>query len=424
MASRAAAPLQLPAQAAPLPEASAEPGLAGLPGASLHVAGLTASAAWARSREGAQAAGPQPKPVASVAAAPAGPAQASSARTPLGDASRTPASPTPAPEAQHVLAAAPLEEAPEESAHASPAPQAAASSFDLPASAARGSRSAAPVQQNAAHTPLAPGAATQAQAQSGAAADAQPLAGRAAADAASAASAPPYEPAASHAKAAATHPGALGAAASAAQFAGTPVPLPGAHSQEVHPPAALQNPAPAAVQVQRAAPGDSSPAAAQSDPFVALDGATAPAPAWLRAGPHSAEAGYLDPSLGWVGVRADAVGNAVYAHIVPATADAAQMLNGHIAGLSAFMAEHHDLAADVTVGAPEGRGLDAALNQEQSSGQDTAGHANAQQDSRSGATGWGMPPAARSPASVLPPSAAGIDAFFTTPLGATISLVA
>ena len=91
-----------------------------------------------------------------------------------------------------------------------------------------------------------------------------------------------------------------------------------------------------------------------SDTFAALDAERTAAPAtWIHAGTHHAEAGYLDPALGWVGVRADAVGNGVHAALLPGSGEAAQVLGSHLAGLSTYLSEHHGQSATVTLGAPQ-----------------------------------------------------------------------
>lgn len=136
--------------------------------------------------------------------------------------------------------------------------------------------------------------------------------------------------------------------------------------------------------------GDSAHAAAAAqtprgaDVFAALDGDSAPAATWVHAGPQRAEAGYLDPSLGWVGVRAEVSANALHANIVPATAEAAQMLNTHLAGLNAYMVEHH--AAAVSMGTPDtsawGSGAHAGQGMgHESASADNAGRGSAQQSS-------------------------------------------
>jgi len=94
--------------------------------------------------------------------------------------------------------------------------------------------------------------------------------------------------------------------------------------------------------------------AGESDAFAALDRANSgPATTWVHASAHHAEAGFLDPSLGWVSVRADGTGSGVHAAIVPGSPDAASALGTHMAGLNAFMTEHQGHAATVTLTSPE-----------------------------------------------------------------------
>ena len=90
--------------------------------------------------------------------------------------------------------------------------------------------------------------------------------------------------------------------------------------------------------------------------LVSLDGASREtAPTWIHAGARAAEAGYQDPALGWVGVRAQLDINGVHASLVPNSADAAQALGGHLAGLNAYLTEHHTLVETLSMSAPESR---------------------------------------------------------------------
>jgi hypothetical protein len=76
--------------------------------------------------------------------------------------------------------------------------------------------------------------------------------------------------------------------------------------------------------------------------FAALDADTSTGkPTWVHAGAQRAEAGFQDSSLGWVSVRADASGGGVHAELVAGSSDAAQALGSHMAGLNAYLAEHH-----------------------------------------------------------------------------------
>jgi len=76
---------------------------------------------------------------------------------------------------------------------------------------------------------------------------------------------------------------------------------------------------------------------------------------WVRAGAQQAEAGFEDPRLGWVSVRADVSGGAIHASLVPATADAAQVMGGHLEGLNAYLSEHHSTVETITLSTPSGR---------------------------------------------------------------------
>jgi hypothetical protein len=75
---------------------------------------------------------------------------------------------------------------------------------------------------------------------------------------------------------------------------------------------------------------------------------------WSRGGHIQAEAGYQDPVLGWVGVRAESSGGIVHATLVPPSQDAAQALSGHMAGLHTYLAENHTPVETLNL-APFGR---------------------------------------------------------------------
>ncbi len=78
---------------------------------------------------------------------------------------------------------------------------------------------------------------------------------------------------------------------------------------------------------------------------------------WVQAGAHRAEAGYLDPVLGWVGVRAESSGGGVHAALLPGSAEAAQVLGTHMSGLNAFLSEQHGPHATATMAGAGGRAL-------------------------------------------------------------------
>jgi hypothetical protein len=115
--------------------------------------------------------------------------------------------------------------------------------------------------------------------------------------------------------------------------------------------------------------------------FAALDAESgAGTPTWIHAGAQHAEAGFQDPTLGWIGVRAETGAGGVHASLVPSSADAAQALGGHLAGLNAYMAEHHTSVDPVTMSTPTGRGSESLTDQ--SGGQSMhqgSGQSNAQE---------------------------------------------
>jgi hypothetical protein len=94
--------------------------------------------------------------------------------------------------------------------------------------------------------------------------------------------------------------------------------------------------------------------------FAAIDNGMSPdATGWTHIGAHRAEAGIQDPALGWIGVRAEGSASQVHATLIPGSADAAQALSGHMAGLTAFLADAHTPVQSLQVALPENR--EAAL---------------------------------------------------------------
>ena len=125
--------------------------------------------------------------------------------------------------------------------------------------------------------------------------------------------------------------------------------------------------------------GGNGASASGSATFAALDaGTNVGTPGWVHAGPRGAEAGFQDPALGWVGVRADASGGAIHASLVPGSDDAAQALSGHLAGLSAHLAEQHTAVETLAVASPEtGRaGWGAEQGSEHGTGQNSGQGSN------------------------------------------------
>jgi len=126
-----------------------------------------------------------------------------------------------------------------------------------------------------------------------------------------------------------------------------------------------------------------------SETFAALDaGSSAGSPAWIHAGAQRAEAGFQDPTLGWVGIRANTSGGGVHAQLVTDSTDAAQALSSQLTGLSAYLAEHRTPVETLTLTASDGgsagwgsdqsAGQGMQQNPGQQSGQETAQGANAE----------------------------------------------
>ena len=106
------------------------------------------------------------------------------------------------------------------------------------------------------------------------------------------------------------------------------------------------------------------PGPATRDTFSALDAEPASRTStWIHAGANRAEAGYQDPALGWVSVRANVGGGGIHASLVPTSMDAAQALGAHLAGLNAHLTEQHMPVETLTLAAPEGRGIDSGIDQ-------------------------------------------------------------
>jgi len=89
---------------------------------------------------------------------------------------------------------------------------------------------------------------------------------------------------------------------------------------------------------------------------------------WTHSTAYQAEAGFEDPALGWVGVRADLSGGAVHASLLPGSEQAAQELGRHMDGLNTYLAEQHTAVDSLVMAAPTGRaaaehGLEHGLGQ-------------------------------------------------------------
>jgi hypothetical protein len=162
--------------------------------------------------------------------------------------------------------------------------------------------------------------------------------------------------------------------------------------------------APAGDHAQFATPTSAAPA---RDTFAALDAGTSPGtPAWTHAGSQHAEAGFRDPALGWVGVRADLNAGGVHATLLPSSAEAAQALNGHLAGLSTHLVEQQSPVASLTMASPSESGVENGMGQRMQQGAEGNPQGNAPEEAQAGAQ-ESAPPA--SSTSVLDaPAQAGI----------------
>lgn len=126
----------------------------------------------------------------------------------------------------------------------------------------------------------------------------------------------------------------------------------------------------------------SSPASAQ-DTFTALDrDSSLGTPAWTHAGGQHAEAGFEDPELGWVGVRADLNTSGIHATLVPSSSDAAQSLSGHLAGLSSHLVEQQAPVASLSMGSPGGSGIENSNGQSMQQGAEGNAQGNTSAESQ------------------------------------------
>jgi hypothetical protein len=87
--------------------------------------------------------------------------------------------------------------------------------------------------------------------------------------------------------------------------------------------------------------------------FAAMDSAPASPVVWSSHGVNKAEAGFQDPTLGWVRVRAQSDSAGVHATVVPASTSAGQALSAHLSGLETYLIEGHTHLDSWGVAAPE-----------------------------------------------------------------------
>jgi hypothetical protein len=172
---------------------------------------------------------------------------------------------------------------------------------------------------------------------------------------------------------------------------------------------------PAAAHVSLAPTGDhaqfaaATSAAPAQDTFAALDAGTSPGtPAWTHAGGQHAEAGFRDPALGWVGVRADLDAGGIHATLVPSSAEAAQALNVHLAGLSTHLVEQQSLVASLTMASPSESGVESGVGQRMQQGAEGNPQRNVPEESQPDSQ-KSAPPAPRTFVQAAPAQAGNRD---------------
>jgi hypothetical protein len=189
--------------------------------------------------------------------------------------------------------------------------------------------------------------------------------------------------------------GAGGTAAAASQQEGLHIALAQNPGMEI--PGIIRDPGSAHGAASSAATIGSStvePAATPAETFAALDaGSTVGTPSWVHAGSREAEAGFEDPALGWVSVRADLSASGVHAAVVPGSTEAAEVLSGHLPGLSAYLSEEHAPVTTLTVAAPGNSGVETGRDQGMSQGADQGWGQGAGQGMQQSANGGERNPA-------------------------------
>lgn len=129
-----------------------------------------------------------------------------------------------------------------------------------------------------------------------------------------------------------------------------------------------------------------SPGSRSKEAFTTMDGSSpAPGATWTHAGGRRAEAGYQDPELGWVGVRAEVSQGGIHASLIPGTAHAAQALDGQLAGLSAHLAARHMPVETLTMSTPERWAGGSERSQDEGQAMQQGAGQGADQDSGQGA---------------------------------------
>ncbi len=131
-------------------------------------------------------------------------------------------------------------------------------------------------------------------------------------------------------------------------------------------------------------------AGGEREAFAAMDSVdNGSAPKWILAGSHKAEAGFQDPTLGWISVRAQSGAGGIHASVVAPSDIAAQVLGGQLEGLNAHLAAHFEQLKTVTLSTadtgPDGR--DAGGGMLQGNGGDSPAGGQPQGQENSGSAG-------------------------------------
>jgi hypothetical protein len=85
---------------------------------------------------------------------------------------------------------------------------------------------------------------------------------------------------------------------------------------------------------------------------------------WLHTGAHRAEAGFEDPSVGWISVRAERDSNGVRAVLVAGSSNAEEVLNAHLGGLNAHLVSNHVALPPVTMSTEHGSRFESGFGGE------------------------------------------------------------
>jgi hypothetical protein len=171
---------------------------------------------------------------------------------------------------------------------------------------------------------------------------------------------------------------------------------------------------PAAAQLSSAPASDraqtstaTSAASSAQDTFSALDrGTSLGTPTWTHAGGQHAEAGFSDPALGWVGVRADLSASGIHATLVPDSAEAAQALNGHLAGLSSHLVEQQAPVVSLSMASPGDNGVESGTGQHMQQGAE--GSPQGRESAGSQAGSHGSTPQSLSTSDLTAPAQSGV----------------